>query len=55
MVQVRRVGGVAAAGDGPVATQVTPAVEGLAEAPASAPLDLPPQVGPKQSEDGGAP
>ncbi len=45
VVAVRRVAGAA----GPVATgfpaQVQPAAEGLAEAPASAPLDIPPTAG----------
>jgi hypothetical protein len=41
LVEVRRIGGTA---DHPAATPalVTPAGEGLAEAPASAPLDIPP-------------
>jgi hypothetical protein len=35
---------------------LTPAVEGFAEPPQSAPVEMPPRdVGPKQSEDGGAP
>ena len=52
VVAVRRVGGDAGQ---PTATAalVTPAGEGQAEAPPSAPLDLPP-VGPGQSEDGAA-
>jgi hypothetical protein len=37
-------------------TILTPAVEGFAEPPQSAPVAMPPrEVGPKQSEDGGGP
>jgi NADH-quinone oxidoreductase subunit G len=44
LVDVRRVGGPEN-GATAVAAQVTPAAEGLAEAPASAPVDLPPTPG----------
>ena len=41
LVDVRRVGGPESDGASAVAAQVVPAAEGLAEAPASAPLDIP--------------
>ena len=47
LVQIARVGGPELQ-PGAVAVQVTPAVEGLAEAPPSAPLEIPP-TGPGQS------
>ena len=53
VVEVRRVGGVAAQAPGTTA-MLTPAVEGFAEAPPSAPVEMPPrEVGPKQSEGNG--
>jgi NADH-quinone oxidoreductase subunit G len=55
MVEVRRVGGPEAPEPSAVAAQVAPAAEGLSEMPPSAPLDIPPQAGPKQSEEGGGP
>ena len=55
LVNVRRVGGAAAQSPGTAAV-LTPAVEGFAEPPQSAPIEMPPrEVGPKRSEDGGAP
>jgi NADH-quinone oxidoreductase subunit G len=53
LVAVARVGGTV---EGPAATAavVTPAGEGEAEAPQSAPLDIPPGPSPGQSEDGAA-
>jgi NADH-quinone oxidoreductase subunit G len=42
LVEVRRVGGPAAPEPTSVPAQVSPAAEGLSEAPASAPLPLPP-------------
>jgi NADH-quinone oxidoreductase subunit G len=47
VVQIERIGGPET-GNGAVSVQVTPAVEGLAEAPPSAPLEIPP-TGPRQS------
>ena len=45
LVDVRKVGGAETTGASAVAAQVTPAAEGLAEAPASAPLNIPPTSG----------
>jgi NADH-quinone oxidoreductase subunit G len=45
LVEVRRAGGPASDGAVATAAQVVPAAEGLAEAPASAPLDIPPAEG----------
>jgi NADH-quinone oxidoreductase subunit G len=47
LVEIRRVAPTSANGHGPsaLAAQVQPAVEGLAEPPASAPLDIPPTGG----------
>jgi NADH-quinone oxidoreductase subunit G len=45
LVDVRKVGGAESDGASAVAAQVTPAAEGLAEAPASAPLNIPPAPG----------
>jgi hypothetical protein len=45
LVEVRRVGGPPAPEPSAVAAQVAPAAEGLSEAPASAPLDIPPTTG----------
>jgi NADH-quinone oxidoreductase subunit G len=45
LVEVRRVGGPPAPEPNAVAAQVAPAAEGLAEAPASAPMDIPPTTG----------
>jgi NADH-quinone oxidoreductase subunit G len=45
MVEVRRVGAPAEAHPSAVPAQLTPAAEGLAEAPASAPMDIPPTTG----------
>ena len=47
LVQIARVGGPTEQ-PGAVSTQVAPAVEGMAEAPPSAPLEIPP-TGPGQS------
>ncbi len=51
MVEVRKVGGPGAPEASAAAAIATPAAEGLAEMPPSAPLDIPP-AGPNQSEDG---
>ena len=51
MVEVRPAG-KAGAGASALAAQVAPAAEGLSEMPPSAPLDIPPDAGPKQSGDG---
>jgi NADH-quinone oxidoreductase subunit G len=51
LVEVRRVGGAAPAADGTPAV-VTPAGEGPGEAPASAPLDIPPVAGGGSTAEG---
>jgi NADH-quinone oxidoreductase subunit G len=53
MVEVRRVGGPAERQPSAAAAIATPAAEGLSEMPPSAPLDIPPNAGPKQSNEGG--
>jgi NADH-quinone oxidoreductase subunit G len=51
LVEVRRAG--AATLDPAIVAQVQPAAEGLAEAPASAPLDIPPTAGGRETIGGG--
>jgi NADH-quinone oxidoreductase subunit G len=52
MVEVRRIGGASPAGASALPAQVSPAVEGLAEAPASAPMDIPPTTGGEKTSGG---
>ena len=54
LVEVRRVGGAEGDGASPVAVQAVPAAEGLAEPPASAPLDIPPTAGGREAICGGS-
>jgi NADH-quinone oxidoreductase subunit G len=54
LVEVRRVAGAATNGASAVPAQVAPATEGLAEAPASAPMDIPPTAGGGKTTGGGA-
>jgi NADH-quinone oxidoreductase subunit G len=58
LVEVRRVGGTATngarVGGDSLPAQVTPAAEGLAEAPASAPMDIPPTTGGLETTGGGS-
>jgi NADH-quinone oxidoreductase subunit G len=53
LVEIRRVGG-GENGRTAVAAQVVPAAEGLAEAPASAPVDIPPTTGAGETTGGGS-
>jgi NADH-quinone oxidoreductase subunit G len=53
LVEIRRVGGDALPHPSAIPAQLQPAAEGLAEAPASAPLDIPP-VGPGTTTAGGS-
>jgi NADH-quinone oxidoreductase subunit G len=53
LVEVRRIAGAALMEPSALAVQVQPAAEGLAEAPASAPLPIPP-VGPDSAVQGGS-
>ncbi|MEA2291834.1 MAG: NADH-quinone oxidoreductase subunit [Solirubrobacteraceae bacterium] len=55
LVEIRRVAPASANGHGPsaLAAQLQPAVEGLAEPPASAPMDIPPTAGGRETIGGG--
>jgi NADH-quinone oxidoreductase subunit G len=53
LVEVRRVGGPSSDGASAVPAQVAPAAEGLAEAAASAPMDIPPTAGGGSTVGGG--
>jgi NADH-quinone oxidoreductase subunit G len=53
LVEVRRTGGPSGDGASAVPAQVAPAAEGLAEAPASAPMDIPPTAGGGTTTGGG--
>jgi NADH-quinone oxidoreductase subunit G len=54
LVEVRRTGGPVTDGASAVPVQVVPAAEGLAEAPASAPMDIPPTAGGGTATGGGS-
>jgi NADH-quinone oxidoreductase subunit G len=54
LVEVRRISGPSADGASAVPAQVVPATEGLAEAPASAPMDIPPTSGGGKTVGGGS-
>jgi hypothetical protein len=54
LVAVRRIAGGATNGASALPAQVAPAAEGLAEAPASAPMDIPPTAGGGKTIGGGS-